>query len=766
MIFSFKSLFKKQKNIEVNDLLDVEANMGFNSTKVKKQNKLGTFSGVFTPTLLSIFGVIMFLRLSWVVGESGTLNSVVILVIANIITFFTVFSASTIATNMRVKTGGGYYIISRILGLPVGSSIGISLFLAQAFAVSFYVIGFAESMQNAFPYLAVQEIALYTLLVIFVIALIGVSFVMKSQYIIMVIIVFAIGSFFIGLLSKEYPYSTPLTLYYEVIPKSVRFLPAKYSLQTSFWSVFAVFFPAVTGILGGISLSGDLKDPAKNIPRGAILAVLVSFVIYLLMVFGFSLFPHQSGLKSSNAVLSISKWPIIINLGIWGASLSSAIVSMVTAPRTLQALAFDKIVPKIFGKKSGKKGEPLVALFLTAILAFLGIILGNLNIIAPVLTMFFLITYGMLNFVVVLEIFVKNPSFRPTFKTHWIIPLIGGLGSFSVMFLIDYMATIVALVIVGFLFTYYLKKDPDMKWNNIGSGFWMSLLRIIMDKLSKNKKKSEGKNWRPFILGFASNLESQDELLNFSIYLGTKKGLTSIIYLIEKDFSNVSEYLPVYDNQIEKVATKYKNQLFFQSCVVKDVMEGVLTITQVRGFGNLKYNTVLMGWIKDKNKRTKYGEIIRGMQHLKKNLLILKPNRPEIFNQQIDVWWGGKEQNGKLMLIFAHLLKLNEGWDDYKIVLKSIVGENENMQERKDLLESLKRNIRIDFEIELSRKQNEDVQEMIKISSQKARLVFIGLANPEIGKEKQFINRIDHFLEGLPTTILVKCGINIEWDEM
>ncbi len=438
-----------------------------------------------------------------------------------------------------------------------------------------------------------------------------------------------------------------------------------------------------------------------------------------------------------------------------------------TAPRTLQALALDKIVPKFLGKNFGKKREPLIALFLTAVIGLTGILVGQLNAIANLLTMFFLITYGMLNFVVVIEHFVENPSFRPRFKFHWGISLLGGLGSFSVMFLIDYKATFIALAIVAFLFIFFLKKEGDNSWDNIGSGFLTHLLRKIMHSLSKKRKTQEGKNWRPFILGFSSNLNSQDELINMSINLGNKKGVSTLFYLIEEDFSKLPDYFETYKNQIKKIQDIYDNELFIESCVVKDAMEGELTICQVPGFGDLKYNTVLMGWVRDKSKREKYSNIIRNLNYLKKNLIILRSNPPKTFSKRIDIWWGGMENDGKLMILFAHLLKLNDYWDTFPIVLKSIASNEKEYEDRKKLLNDLKKLLRIDFQIEIYiKKESEKINDIITESSKDSRLVFIGLGTPEKGKEKAFISHISDFLEGLPTTLLVKCGINIKWEEM
>ena len=98
--------------------------------------KFGTFAGVFVPNVLTILGVIMFLRTGWVVGQAGLTGALIILGIANLITFLTTLSLSAIATNTKVGGGGAYYLISRSLGLEIGGSIGVPLFLAQAISAA------------------------------------------------------------------------------------------------------------------------------------------------------------------------------------------------------------------------------------------------------------------------------------------------------------------------------------------------------------------------------------------------------------------------------------------------------------------------------------------------------------------------------------------------------------------------------------------------------------------------------------------------------
>lgn len=227
--------------------------------------QFGTFKGVFTPSILTIFGVIMYLRFGWVIGNVGLVPTLIIVTVSTLITFFTALSISALATNMQVKGGGAYYIISRSLGIEAGAAIGLPLFLAQALSISFYVVGFAESVVQILPILNIKIVGIITLVLVFVLALKSADLALKTQYFILLLIALSLLSFFMGTGEKVTPLASDTTL-----PK-----------KENFWIVFAVFFPAVTGILAGLSMSGDLKRPEKAIPWGTLAAVACSYVIYM-----------------------------------------------------------------------------------------------------------------------------------------------------------------------------------------------------------------------------------------------------------------------------------------------------------------------------------------------------------------------------------------------------------------------------------------------------------------------------------------------------
>ena len=300
----------------------------------RKGGQLGTFAGVFTPSILTILGLILFLRLGYVVGAAGLGRALLILAIANVISVLTSLSLSAVATNLRVKRGGDYYLISRTLGHEFGGAIGLVLFLAQAISIGFYCIGFAEVMASILPapFAAHPHLIAATAAgLLFVFAWLGADWATRFQYLVMAILAAALVSFFAGGLMRwdaallQQNWSAPL--------------PA-----TGFWVLFALFFPAVTGFTQGVSMSGDLKDPGRSLPLGTLLAVGLSILVYLCaaVVFAGTL-PRAELVRDYEAMWRVALLQPLVVAGVFAATLSSAMASFMGAPRILQSLAEDRL---------------------------------------------------------------------------------------------------------------------------------------------------------------------------------------------------------------------------------------------------------------------------------------------------------------------------------------------------------------------------------------------------------------------------------------
>jgi amino acid transporter len=426
------------------------------STSEKLPKKLGTFGGVFVANVLTTFGVIIFLRMGWVVGNAGLWEALLILGIANTITFLTALSLSAIATNIKIGGGGAYYLISRSLGLEIGGSIGVPLFLAQAVAVGFYLTGFVESLHFLMPDLDVKLAGTVTLVVLFVIAWVSTDLAVKTQYLILACLVLALASFFAGWSPLE-NWDTNLE-------------PA-YAPGQTFWTVFALFFPAVTGFMSGASMSGDLKNPSRSIPLGTIWAVVVTFLVYGSVMVWLAVSAPRGELLGNRLVMKdVALFGPLIFLGLWAATLSSALASLLAAPRTLQALAADGVVPRLLARGAGRQNEPRLAMIFTFVLAEAALLFGSVDLIAPVMTMFFLATFGGVNLVAGLERWVSNPSYRPTFRVHWLPSLLGAAGCFFVMLVLNPAATVVAVLFCFGVYSLLKRRQYQTAWGDVRSG--------------------------------------------------------------------------------------------------------------------------------------------------------------------------------------------------------------------------------------------------------------------------------------------------------
>ena len=408
----------------------IRAGVGLDS----RDEKLGTFLGVFTPSVLTILGVILYLRVGWVVGNVGLIGTLVIVVIANLVTLVTAFSVSAIATNMKIGTGGAYYMISRSLGIEVGTAIGIPLFAAMAFSITLYAFGLAESATVVWPDAPQRPIAALTVLVVAVLAARGAGVALRLQLPIMVGVGLSLVALVYGVISN---------------PASTAGLTESVENPASFWAVFAVFFPAVTGILAGISLSGDLKKPDRSIPVGSIAAVLTGFAVYLIVPVLLALAATPDELVNNSLIWFDLAGPLsfLVLWGLWGAIFSSAVGSVLGAPRTLEAMVDDRVLPRALGHRFASVSGPGVPLLATFAIALAAVSLGDMDAVAPVLTMFFLASYGTINLVAGVEKLSGDPSFRPRMNVPWWLSIAAALACFWIMFLINPLALAIAIVV-------------------------------------------------------------------------------------------------------------------------------------------------------------------------------------------------------------------------------------------------------------------------------------------------------------------------------
>ncbi|MDX1769775.1 MAG: amino acid permease [Arenibacter troitsensis] len=486
----------------------------------------GTFAGVFTPTTLTILGVIMYIRQPWVVGNAGVLGALGIVLLSVAITLTTALSLSSITTNIRIGSGGAFSLISQSLGLEIGGAIGIPFYFAQSIAVAMYIFGFREGLQTLTPDINPLILDLAIFAVVMGIAFISTSFAFKIQFVILGIIVLSLASIYGALFVNEWNFNIEWIGQY---PGSVE---NDFS-GSSFWMVFAVFFPAVTGVMAGANMSGDLTNPRKSIPVGTISSVIITTLIYISLIFVAAVMASPDELaKNYNIFIDKALFGPIVLAGLLGATLSSALGSFVGAPRILLALGEKNILPKSkeLAKKS-KKGEPVNAMLITAGLVLFGISLRNLNTIAPLLTMFFMITYAMVNIVALVEQTLGLPSYRPTLKIPIIIPAIGAFGSIAIMFVLNVIVALFSLIFIVIFYLYLVKMNIKSAAGDSRSGLFTALAEWATKKTNNLRQEREVRSWRPDLLipvTMPKELRSSFKLIHSIIY---PKGSVKILAL-------------------------------------------------------------------------------------------------------------------------------------------------------------------------------------------------------------------------------------------
>lgn len=456
--------------------------------------KFGTFDGVFLPTLLTILGAVMYLRTGWVVGNAGLIGAILIITLANLITFCTGLSISSVATNIRVGAGGSFSIISQSLGLEVGGSVNLPYYLAQAISVAFYIFAFTEGWLSIFPNHPAVLVLFLAYATCFGIAFISVGLAARIRYPILFIIAF---SLFSSLLGSSPSYGNPGAIY---TPEIWGKFPAG-----NFWVVFAVFFPAVTGVLAGVNLSGTLEKPRRSIPTGTIAAIMVSYVVYISLAYWTSRVATPAELINNFTVMvEKAAFGWAIQAGILAATFSAALNSLVGAPRILQAMAQHDVVP--FGNFLAQEtavGEPHNAMYITGAIGIATLLFGlggnGLNKIAPLMTMFFLITYAVLNGVVLLEQSLKLTSFRPSLRISRFVSLTGLVGAIIAMLLINPLFSLVAFVVTFLLYEYLSLRHLEAPWSDVRSGMFINVAEWAAKRVL-SLPQGQDRAWKPSLL--------------------------------------------------------------------------------------------------------------------------------------------------------------------------------------------------------------------------------------------------------------------------
>lgn len=722
---------------------------------------LGTVSGVYIPSVLMMFGVILYLRLGWITGNVGPSSMIMIISLALAIMIITSLSMTSIVSNMKVGGGGAYYMISRSLGIELGSAIGIALYLCQCVSASLCVSGFAESIHNLLPNVSVQTIEMISLSVLALISIISTNLALTTQFLIFIILGVSLCSIFSGS-------GAHLTE-----PNSI-VLPT-----LGFWGAFAMFYPAMTGVEVGMAMSGTLKNPSRSLPIGIIASLLTVFVLYL----GLSLFlssqatPEQ--LRSDTFIVyKIASIPQLILWGIWGATLSSSLSCLIGAPRMVQAIAEDGVLPKILAKTFGKKSEPRLAIALTFVLALCINLTTTINQVIPLGAMICLISYGSLNFVVYFEEILKNPSWRPAFKIRWPLPLIGGLACFAAMWMINPLMSLICCVIVIGIYIWVARKNLHSDWQDMRYSLLFFLYRKAVYTLATTPVDS--RNWRPNILTLAASPLSRENLIHFSHSLTQGKGYLVFASIIP-DYFHDDFPLDASKKVFEDFLKQKKIPSLVEVCTLKKGYEGVRDLIHAYSFGALLPNTVILPSPEEGASLKEFAKTVMEGYQLQKNMLVLRDNgeaSTSIFCEKnrtprtIDIWWEGHNRlNLDLIFSLYSVLKHDRIWKNSRATVKMIVDSELAKENLETYFDNFLTNNRIEIDVKIYiEEQVSDPFEKIAAYSRDTDLVVLGLPSPEtlssVDEFSTYYQGLEKKTASLKNTLFVLHGENLNLREM
>ena len=692
---------------------------------------------VFFTAMATILGAILFLRFGYGVGMLGFWGIVLIILLGHLVTIPTALAISEIATNKRVEGGGEYFIISRSFGLNIGATVGIALYLSQAISVAFYVIAFTESFSFLFHYLQVNYDFILPRQAISIPAMAGLSFLIlkkganlgvKTLYVIIGILALALVLFFVG----KTPYSEA---------NSFSIFSADMRNMSQFFVVFAIIFPAFTGMTAGVGLSGELKNPAKSIPLGTTIATVSGMIIYLFISWKLASTASQTDLVENQLVMSqiALGGNIIVPIGLAASTLSSAIGSIMVAPRTLQALATDRSFPGMrinayLRLNDKEKNEPIHATLVTIIIAFIFVAMGNVNAVAGVISMFFMVTYGSLCLISFLNHFGASPSYRPSFRSRWYFSLTGFIAAIFIMFKINPLYAFLSLVAMVGIYLIINHVHKDRKGLEI---IFMNTIfqvnRNLQVYLQNARKRTSYKEWRPSSVCISDKTFERKEAFRLLNWLSYKYGFGTYIHLIHGYFSKASnrEAKDTLDKLISQFG-KIENQVYVDTIISPSYTSAIAQTVQLPGIAGLENNMLIFDNDKDDEEGLKrivenYAMVNAGNF----DVLILRTGRKIIdTTKDIHLWLKrSDESNANLMILLCFIINAHPDWKKSTIKIFDVSKPGE-VEQTKAYLQDLIIRGRLPIttkNIEFLEEHPEiSIPEMINQRSMNAGLVILG----------------------------------------
>ncbi len=653
---------------------------------------LGTFGGVFTPTLLTILGVIMFLREGWVIGNAGLLGGVLVILLAFVITGITGLSMSSITTNIRIGAGGAYAIVAQSLGLEVGGSLGIPRYISQALAVTMYVFGFREGWLWIFPDHPALLVDILVFLGLYGIAYVSLDLAIRVQYVIMAIILAALASIAVGAFQGSMVIPFEDVQLWGGFPGS----PENGFSGSSFWIVFAVFFPASTGIMAGANLSGDLRNPRRSIPLGTMAAIGVSLVIYLALAVWLARSATPEEL-ASNYTIMIEKaaWGPAVLAGLLGATFSSGLASLVGSARILQAMGEHRVLPRAgWISRLTDKAEPRNAMVVTGGLILASTLLRDLNVVAPLITMFYLITYGMINAVVLIEQTMGLVSFRPLLRLPRWVSAAGLALSLFAMFVVHPLFSLIAIATVVVFYVVLLRRRLEAPFGDMRSGLFVSVAEWAAKKTAELPDMQE-RAWKPNML---VPVEDPQDLRGSFLMIHDLAHPRGSVKLMGLATAQADDRLRA---RIYALSNAFRDQGVFASWTVVEspggFTSGVVAGLQTLRGAFFKPNMVFLNLPGTDARQEEYARIMAEAQREEVGLLVhaSHPRSGVGERRTINVWirdrspdWSLSMHVGNLDLPLLAGYKLLKAWDA-RMRLISVVEDEANVEEARQFLDAV-----------------------------------------------------------------------------
>lgn len=713
----------------------------------RNKGKLGTFFGVVVPDLLQMAGVVVFFRLGWIVGHIGIVSMSLIITLASSLLIITSLSLSSIISNMKVGSGGAYFIFSRVLGIEFGSAIGILLCMMQITGIALCISGLALSVQEFFPEFSLPLIEIVALTTLTGISFLSTQFAIRTQFFIFITLLIGLGSIFLGS-GAEIPSL-----------EGNAALPAM-----SFWLAFAMFFPATTGIEAGMSLSGDLKNPGKSLPIGTLLSVVCASILYFSLAFFLHKTVSPETLKFHPTILfHVAKIKILVFAGVWGALLSSALSNILGAPRVIQAIARDGILSQRLAKGHPKTGEPRTATLVVFASTLFLALATDLNHLLPVLTMICLASYALINFVAFFEGFLRNPSWRPNFEIPWPLALLGCLGCFLAMFMINAGAAFIVIALAIGLCLWTSSRKIHGNWDDIRHSLFSFLIHRGTSKLQELRPNP--KSWRPNLLTLFPSSGIEKNWILFSHALDHGKGFLT--------FAASSS-----EGKVGGLTQKVLEQMHIPAYVhinfCEDTLESQEQIIKNYGFGPLRPNTILVP-LSGFSLQNVYS-LLRHNSEFGKNIVLLKddPFNTRLYAEnsttpkQINLWWRGENQkNFELCLALSYTLQASTLWSRAKICIKSIVKDEKMKTKLLNVFQRYQEKLRIRNLIFMPIVDpGESFFANLKEHSKDADFTFLGLKMPEEDHYESYLSTLLDETKELKNFALVLAGEQLNFEKI